>query len=317
MTMTQIRYILAIVKEGSMNKAAKSLYISQPNLSSAIRQLERELGFPLFERTGSGMHLTRSGQEVYNIALSAYKQFELLNQFCSSLNRTMPARLTVAAQFLEYANQQFIQICSELTSSNYHYSFLEGSFSDVIDLVSSHNADLGIVVMTLHHRALFMSFFKQKELIYHPISQNQLGIMVSSSHPLCQKPYHGLSESELSDFPLVTHYESNYVVSSIFNNSDRSDPLRTITVNDFSTLYGVLKNTTAYTTNIYSDSVRRSMEQSGRFRIFPFLSDNADIEIGYLCSKDYIPSPIATQYLDGLGATLTNLNFVSGPGCCF
>ena len=61
MTIQQLQYVLEIARCGSASRAAKNLFLSQPNLSSAIKNLEQELGFPIFERTSAGMKLTPAG----------------------------------------------------------------------------------------------------------------------------------------------------------------------------------------------------------------------------------------------------------------
>lgn len=63
MTLQQLHYVITISEVGSLNKAAEILYISQPSLSSAVQDLENELGFPLFHRSGKGMSLTNDGLE--------------------------------------------------------------------------------------------------------------------------------------------------------------------------------------------------------------------------------------------------------------
>ena len=64
MTIQQLQYVLEIARCGSASRAAKNLFLSQPNLSSAIKNLEQELGFPIFERTSAGMKLTPAGARL-------------------------------------------------------------------------------------------------------------------------------------------------------------------------------------------------------------------------------------------------------------
>ena len=68
MTLAQLRYTIAIAKAGSMNEAAKSLYISQPSLSTAIRELEAETGVEIFRRTNRGIAVTPAGEEFLGYA---------------------------------------------------------------------------------------------------------------------------------------------------------------------------------------------------------------------------------------------------------
>ena len=58
MTIQQLNYVIAISEKGSLNKAAEVLYVSQPSLTSAVRELEKELGITIFNRGGRGVTLT-------------------------------------------------------------------------------------------------------------------------------------------------------------------------------------------------------------------------------------------------------------------
>ena len=72
MTLTQLRYLMTIAKTGSFNKAAEQLYVSQPSLTSAVKELERELGITLFYRSGRGVTLTGDGTEFLLYAKQLY-----------------------------------------------------------------------------------------------------------------------------------------------------------------------------------------------------------------------------------------------------
>ena len=78
MTLQQIHYIIEISEQGSMNKAAESLYVSQPSLTSAVRELEKELGITIFLRSGRGVTLTNDGSEFLVYARQVYHQYEIL-----------------------------------------------------------------------------------------------------------------------------------------------------------------------------------------------------------------------------------------------
>ena len=78
MTLQQLRYVIAVADHGSMNEAAKALFISQPSLSGAVKELEKELGFELFLRTSRGIVVTPDGEEFLGYARQVIQQMELL-----------------------------------------------------------------------------------------------------------------------------------------------------------------------------------------------------------------------------------------------
>ena len=76
MTLTQMNYIITISETGSLNKAAEALYISQPSLTNAVKELEKELGIIIFNRSGRGVTLTNDGTEFLMYARQIYGQYE-------------------------------------------------------------------------------------------------------------------------------------------------------------------------------------------------------------------------------------------------
>ncbi|MDD6451456.1 MAG: LysR family transcriptional regulator, partial [Lachnospiraceae bacterium] len=87
MTLTQLRYVITVADTGSMNAAAKTLFVSQPSLSSAIRELEEELELTIFFRTNRGIVLTPQGQEFIGYARQVVEQYELIESRYISKNQ--------------------------------------------------------------------------------------------------------------------------------------------------------------------------------------------------------------------------------------
>ena len=84
MNIQQLRYVVAIANSGTFREAAEKMYVSQPSLSIAVRELEKELGFKIFRRTSSGTFLTRRGMEFYEKAQELVKGFDVFqNQYAN------------------------------------------------------------------------------------------------------------------------------------------------------------------------------------------------------------------------------------------
>ena len=78
MTLQQLNYAIVISETGSMNKAAEQLYITQPSLTNSIKELEKEIGITIFNRSGKGVSLTADGMEFITYARQVYQQYETL-----------------------------------------------------------------------------------------------------------------------------------------------------------------------------------------------------------------------------------------------
>ena len=79
MTLQQLRYIVTIVNCGSISEAAKQLFITQPSLSNAVKELEKEMGISIFNRSSKGIALSSQGMEFLSYARQVLEQAELLH----------------------------------------------------------------------------------------------------------------------------------------------------------------------------------------------------------------------------------------------
>ena len=100
MTIEQIRQFISVVETGSISKAAKALYISQPNLTTSIKKLEKELNVTLFERTQKGMLLTENGRYFYSVVNPLYRQYSDLPQMFNAENRSIPMSFCVSNSYI-------------------------------------------------------------------------------------------------------------------------------------------------------------------------------------------------------------------------
>lgn len=80
MTLQQFRYIITVAEEGTLSEAAKHLYITQPALTIAIRELEEELGITIFNRTNRGMSLSSEGDEFLGYVRQVMEKLDLIRE---------------------------------------------------------------------------------------------------------------------------------------------------------------------------------------------------------------------------------------------
>ena len=78
MTLQQLKYIIGVSETGSINKASECLYVSQPSLTAAIKDVEHEFSITIFNRSSKGISLTSEGKEFIQYARQVYAQYENL-----------------------------------------------------------------------------------------------------------------------------------------------------------------------------------------------------------------------------------------------
>lgn len=109
MTLQQLRYAIAIAESGSLNKAAQVLYVAQPSLSSAVQELEKELGITIFHRSGRGVTPTADGAEFLQYAKQLYSQYELLLQKYQN-PKNIKKKFGVSTQHYSFAVKAFVEL---------------------------------------------------------------------------------------------------------------------------------------------------------------------------------------------------------------
>ena len=120
MTLQQLKYALTIADCGSMNEAAKTLFLSQPSLSETIRELETEIGFDLFVRSNRGILVTPEGEEFLGYARQVTEQFHLLTS--RYIDKQVKEKFSVSMQHYSFAVNAFVELIKEYGKEKYDFS---------------------------------------------------------------------------------------------------------------------------------------------------------------------------------------------------
>ena len=132
MTLLQMRYILEIDRCGSINKAAQRLFLSQSALSSAIGEVEQELGITVFHRSNRGVSLTEEGRSLVGQIAPIVEQSRKLSRYYASRRTGDWVQLSVAAQRYPFCAKAFVELLKELPESPMQLSLKELDMADVI-----------------------------------------------------------------------------------------------------------------------------------------------------------------------------------------
>ena len=165
MTLRQLRYVTKITECGSMTEAARQLYISQPSLSSAIKELEDELGIEIFRRTPKGITLTPDGTEFLSYVRQITEQTDLLEQ---RYMHKKPARrlLRISTQHYAFAVNAFVNMIKSLSTDEYEFTLRETRTYEIIEDVADFRCELGILFLSAFNEKVLRNMFKEKELVF-------------------------------------------------------------------------------------------------------------------------------------------------------
>ena len=166
MTLQQLHYVLVIAEAGSLNRAAEQLYLSQPSLTSAVRELEKELGIVLFNRSGRGVTPTQDGAEFLLYARQLYHQYEsLMDKYSGGKN--IKRKFGVSTQHYSFAVKAFVELVKRFDTSQYEFAIRETKTRDVISDVATLKSEIGILYLSDFNRAVLMKLLRANRLEFH------------------------------------------------------------------------------------------------------------------------------------------------------
>ena len=160
MTLTQLRYIIAIVDTGSMNEAAKSLFISQPSLSLAVKELEKEIGTRLFKRSNRGVSVTQEGMEFLSYARQVVEQYQLMeSRYIEKKN--IKKKFGVSMQHYTFAVNAFVEMVKQFGMDEYEFAVRETKTYEVIKDVKDFHSEIGILYLNEFNKKVLSKMLQE------------------------------------------------------------------------------------------------------------------------------------------------------------
>lgn len=294
MTLQQLKYIIAIVRCGSISEAAKQLFVSQPSLSNAVKELEEEIGIEIFLRTAKGVALTNEGMEFLSYARQVVEQAELLEQRYSNRNRAKNL-VTISAQHYAFAVQAFVALLKELDEKEYTCTLRETRTHDIIEDVHLMRSEIGILYMSDFNRKVIGNLLKEKELTFHPLFTAKPHVFVSTRHPLASKSIIDIEDLEAYPCLMFEQGEHNsfYFAEELL--STRAYPKK-IMVSDRATLFNLLIGLNGFT--ISSGIINEDLN-GDRIKAVRLRTEEEKV-IGYIVHQKASLSSLAHRYVEKL-----------------
>lgn len=206
MNIQQIRYVLEVAGASSIREASTKLYISQPALSSSIRELEDELGILIFERTNKGITLTDDGREFITYAKKALGQYEILEDRYLSKDSDKE-HFSVSTQHFNFAIKAFTDVIKKNYPDKFIFSIHETKTKDVLEDVRSLKSEVGIISFSGANESVIRKFFKEYQLDFMPLMRRETYVYVWKDHKYANRKE--ISLEELEDYPCVSFDQSS------------------------------------------------------------------------------------------------------------
>src|SRR5699024_1870617 len=245
MRIQQLHYIVKIVETGSMNEAAKQLFITQPSLSNAVRDLEREMGIKIFIRNPKGITLTKDGVEFLSYARQILEQTALLEERYKSKD-TNRELFSVSSQHYAFVVNAFVSLLKGADMSRYELFLRETRTYEIIDDVKNFRSEIGVLFLNSYNRDVLTKMFDDNRLTYTSLFQAHPHIFVSQDNPLANRDI--VTMKDLEDFPYLSYdqgiHNSFYFSAEIFSQIPHK---KSIVVSDRATLFNLLIGLDGYT----------------------------------------------------------------------
>lgn len=293
MTFQQLRYVVAVADSKSINKAAESLFITQPSLSNALKELENELGITIFSRNNRGIEITPDGEEFLGYARQMLEHYELIEERYAAGNRKR--KFSVSMQHYSFAVDAFIQLVKEFGMDEYEFAVHETRTSEVIDNVRIQKSELGIIYMNEFNSKVISKILHEDELEFVPLFECSIYVYLSKTNPLAEKKI--ISFDDLADYPCLSFeqgdknsfYYSEEVLSTL-------EYKRIIKADDRATFLNLMKGLNAYT--LCSGIICQDLNGDD-YTAVPFDTDEK-MQIGYIKKKRMPLSRLGEKYVSEL-----------------
>ena len=200
MTLLQIQYAVAVSEFKSINAAAKSIYISQSNMSTAIKDLEDELGVTLFERTNRGITLTDDGKEFMSYARNILLQYHLMESRFTVANCSK-YHFSVVMHHSTYTAKLFAELVKEFGMEDYDFSIFETTTENVIKEVKEGKSELGILYISSFSEMVYEKKFTEAGLKFRLLEECPVYAYINKKHPLAEKEV--VTMEELENYPCL------------------------------------------------------------------------------------------------------------------
>ena len=146
MTLQQLKYVVTVAETGTITEAAGKLYISQPSLTNAIHELEREMQIVIFNRTNKGISLSKEGDIFLGYARQVLEQAEILEDKYKG-EGSCKKQFCVSTQHYSFAVNAFVDLIKKYCQEEYDFSLRETQTYEIIEDVAKATVESSVALL--------------------------------------------------------------------------------------------------------------------------------------------------------------------------
>lgn len=300
MTLQQLKYVTTIANIGSISEAAKRLFVSQPSLTKAIKELEKEMGITIFDRTNKGITVSKEGERFLGYARQVLEQAALLEEQYKSQSGGKK-QFSVSTQHYSFAVNAFVELLKGAEIDQYDVSLRETQTYEIIDDVAHMKSEIGLLYYNDFNRPVLEKLIHTNELTFTELFTAHPHIFIGKTHPLAHKEV--VSMDELEEYPYISFeqgdHNSFYFSEEIFSTVVRPKHIR---VRDRASLFSLLLGLDGYT--VSSGVIDK--EVNGENIISVPLAEEGLMHIVYITNNKMQRSRLGQEYIHALEQYVNN-----------
>lgn len=185
MTLQQLMYYVTTAECGNITEAAERLFISQPSLSNAIHNLEKEMGIVAFARSNKGVVLTRDGEELLSFSRMLLEQADIMKEHFGTGEKRTP-KFSVSCQHYSFAVNAFVDLIKEYDADQYSFIIRETQTGEIIDDVAGGRSEIGIIYLSENNEEVLSKMLKKNELVFEELFIANPHVFICKEHPLAK-----------------------------------------------------------------------------------------------------------------------------------
>ena len=202
MNILHMKYAVEVAKWGSLNKAAESLLVAQPNLSRLVKELEVDLGITIFNRSAKGMTLTPEGEEFIGYANEILRQIDHVDKIYKQ-GIPKKQKFSVSVPRACYISEAFAQFSKKLTFDSAEIFYNETNTERTIQNILDYDYQIGIIRYAAKFDKEFKIMLEEKGLSYEMITEFSYSLIMSADSPLASKEE--ITFDDLAGLIEITH----------------------------------------------------------------------------------------------------------------
>lgn len=294
MTIQQLKYVIKVAEIGSITEAAKVLFISQPSLSNAIKEVEKEARITIFTRSRQGIALTKEGLEFLGYARNVVQQMELLeDKYITNVSEKI--RFAVSTQHYTFTSNAFVDMIKQFGQERYEFILNETQTRQIMEDVKNRFSDLGILFISQENEAIIRKELMERNLVFHELFTAKPHAFMSAIHPLAGKK--SITLKDLEPYPRLNfiqgNFESSYWSEELFSSRETNKHIR---ISDRGAIVNMMIGINAYT---ISSGIFPRYLQGDEIIAVPVDEDEI-MHIGYILNETQELSELGMIYVEEL-----------------